>query len=100
MNFAWYSKSHGDCVVNSRLGSETASVSISWGNLVPQSILEYRLPNTAARQNELDDRHRLEEAVRYAMAHFETTERPQPGLINLATDSTTNSWTGTLPPLI
>lgn len=100
MNFQWKSKYHGACGVTSRLGSQTASVSISWGNFDHQSVLEYRLPNVANRQNDLDDRHRLEVAVRYAMAHFDGTGRPLPGLLNLATDSTTDAWAGSLPPLL
>jgi hypothetical protein len=100
MEFAWSSKYHGQCVVKSRLGSETASVSISWMNGGRPCELEYRLPDVADRQNGLDDRRRLEQAVRLAMAHFESTGRPLPGLLNLAIDSTTVSWEGKLPSIM
>jgi hypothetical protein len=97
MKFEWISKYHGHCVVASRLGSQTASVSIIWLNVGAPCELEYRLPDIANRQNGLDDRHRLEQAVRFAMAHFDSTGHPLPGLLNLMIDSTTASWAGKLP---
>lgn len=93
MLFNWKTKSHGHCLVSSRVSADNVSVIIAWGIEFDGSSVEYRITNIDCD----DELHRLDRATRLAMGHFECRSINQTGLINLAIDSTSPLFSGSIP---
>lgn len=93
MLFNWETKFHGRCLVSSLAGVENSSVIIAWGTEIDGYSVEYRITHLDSD----NEQRRLDRATRLAMGHFERISSHQTGLINLAINSSSRSFTGPLP---
>lgn len=93
MLFHWQSRHRGACVVNSACAAHGVCVIIAWGTEHDGDSVEYRIENVTGQESAAC----LERATRYAMGHFDWSNEPCSGLLNLAIDGQSRYFDGPLP---